>query len=135
MCGRNEPKCALDVSLVALNQTARWEWLSFFSLSLVLFDSFAKQRENKRSRVRKAQRDLRGTTPRESDINTIVMPSRDFETIAIAMSKAVIHLLDFWINRRRGAAMQLCCILGNSEVRSFYQNRRIWIHAVYSCSV
>lgn len=43
---------------------------------------------------------------RESDINTVVMPSRDFETIAIAMSKGgdtSSRLLDK--RQRRGAAM------------------------------
>lgn len=43
---------------------------------------------------------------RESDINTVVMSSRDFETIAIAMSKGgdtSSRLLDK--RQRRGAAM------------------------------
>lgn len=90
-----------------------------FFFFLVLFYSLARKRRWVRL-GREKHSEIFEEQHRESDINAIVMPSRDFETIAGAMSEAVIYLPDFWINIQRGAAF--CCVLGNSKVQSFYRN-------------
>lgn len=89
--------------------------LVFSSLFLLLlFYSSAKKR-NKVSWKRKTPQDLRKRY-RELDINTIVMPRRDFETV-VSTQRFIFSTF--------GRSEEMQQLRENSEVQSFHRNRRI----------